>query len=258
MVDPTRPGSVPPRERDLIDRIARLEQTVQELQARDMTHSTVGQGGTFRGFYDNGGLMFTYGADKDDLDANGKGVRKVRVNYASNGKRAFHIGPGNPKVNELEQLQIRDQNDKQVFATDGYAGYGLAEPSFQHLLVPIYGLNWVAGTPQVGASAESFFYNAAVWSKIQVRNYAGGVTAMAGRLRVTNGDGDFVQSSLSVATAANGFISRIVLIPADFINAQNCRAEWIMTPTGSGTADVWPRMCKGVSKAFYDIDAGDQ
>lgn len=256
MADPTRPGSVPPRERDTNDRIAKLEAQVRELMARDMTHSTVGQGGTFRGFYDNAQLMFTFGADIDD-----NAIRKVRINYSSTGTRAFQVGPGNPNTNppEVEQLQIRDLANKQVFATDGYAGYGLAEPSFSHLLCPIYGLAWVTGVEQVGARAESFFYNAALWSKIQVRNFAGGVTAMSGRLRVTNGvTGDTVTSSSSVAVGANSSITRIVLLPADFINAQNSSAEWLLTPTGSGTADVWPRMCKGVTKSFYDIDANDQ
>jgi hypothetical protein len=251
MVDPVRPGAVPPRERDTNDRIARLEAQVRELLARDMTRATVGQGGTFRGFYDNGQLAFTFGKDIDD------GIRKVRMNYASNGKAAFQVGPGNPAVNEAEQLRLNDQTGARMFATDGLAGFGLAEPSFQHLLVPIYGLNWVAGVDQVGASAQSFFYNAALWSQIQVRNYSG-VTAMAGRLRVTNGDGEFVESSTTAAAGANTTLRRMVLLTPAFINKQNCKAEWILTPTGSGTADVWPRMCKGVTLSYYNINAGDQ
>lgn len=254
MVDPTRPGSVPRRENDVNDRIAKLEEQVRELLGRDLHSATVGQGGTFRGLYDNGQLAFSFGKNKID------GVRKSTLYWPTNGNLAFQIGPGNPNSNppEIEQLQIRDQASRKLFATDGLAGYGLAEPSFQHLLVPIYGLNWVSGVPQVGASAESFFYNAALWSKVQVRNFAGGVTAMTGKLRVTNGDGDYVESTTTTAVATNSTLTRIVLLPASYINAQNCRAEWILTPTGSGTADVWPRMCKGVTKSFYDIDTNDQ
>lgn len=254
MVDATRPGSVPPRENDVSDRIAKLEAQVRELLARDMHNATVGQGGTFRGVYDNAQLAFSFGRDKID------GVRKSVIYWPSTGKVAFQVGPGNPNSSppETEQMQLRDQSNSKIFATDGLAGYGLAEPSFSHLLVPIYGLNWVSGVPQVGAAAESFFYNAALWSKIQVRNYAGGVTAMDAKLRVTNADGDYVESSATGPTGTNATVRRMVLLPATFINAQNCRAEWILTPTGSGTADVWPRMCKGVTKSFYDINAGDQ
>lgn len=247
-----RPGPVNQPDTGVNERIARLEALVDELQRRDMNRATVGQGGTFRGYYDNGQLAFTFGEDIDD------GVRKVRINYPSTGLQALQIGPGNAAVNEAEQFQLRDQSNKKMFATDGIAGYGLAEPSFQHLLAAIYGLNWVSGTPQVAAQANSFFYNPALFSTIQVRNFAGGVTAMAGKLRVTDGNGTFVESSTTPAVGANTLLQRIVLLPASFMNAQNCKAEWIMTPTGSGTADCWPRTCRGVSKSYYDTDTADQ
>jgi hypothetical protein len=155
-------------------------------------------------------------------------------------------------VGEAEQFRLRDQSNKNVFATDGLAGYGLAEPSFQHLMVQTPGLNWVSGVAQPATVAFTFFYNPVVYSQVLVRNYAGGVTAMAGKLRVTDGDGNFVESSTTAASGANSTFSRVVLIPASMINAQNCRVEWILTPTGSGTAEAWPRTCRGASKSFYD------
>lgn len=254
MVDQVRPGSVPPRQNDVNDRIRALEEQVRELQAKNMDNATVGRGGTFRGYYDNGQLSFSFGRDKED------GIRKAKFYWPSTGREAIQIGPGNPNAPspELEQWRLNDQNGKRMYATDGIAGYGLAEPSLGYFMVPTYGLNWVSGVAQPATVAFSFFYNPALLSAVQVRNFAGGVTAMAGKLRVTNADGDYVESSTSAAVGANSTITRILLLPASFMNAQNCRAEWIMTPTGSGTADVWPRQCQGVSKALYDISAGIQ
>jgi hypothetical protein len=243
-----RPGTLSQPDTDQNARIARLEQMLEELQRKDMNRATVGQGGTFRGYYDNGQLAFTFGEDIDD------GVRKVRMNYASNGGVAFQVGPGNPAVDEPEQFKLVDQAGNKVFATDGLAGYGLAEPSFQHLMVQTPGLAWVSGVAQPATVANTFFYNPVVYSQVLVRNFAGGVTAMAGKLRVTDGSGNFVESSSSAAVGGNATISRVVLLPASYINAQNCRVEWMMTPTGSGTADVWPRTCRGTGKAFYDFN----
>lgn len=246
-----RPGAVAQPDQGLIDRIRRLEAIVEEQQRRDMNRATVGQGGTFRGYYDNGQLMFTYGEDLDD------GVRKVRMNYASTGGVAFQVGPGNPTAGEAEQFKLVDQSGNNMFATDGVAGYGLAEPSFQHLMVQTPGLTWVSGVAQPATVAFTFFYNAAIYSQVLVRNFAGGVTAMAGKLRATDGLGNFVESSSTTASGANSTLQRVLLIPESMINQQNCRVEWILTPTGSGTADAWPRSCRGVSKAYYDIDVGD-
>jgi hypothetical protein len=105
--------------------------------------------------------------------------------------------------------------------------------------------------------ANTFFYNAVVYSQVLVRSFDGGVTAMAGKLRATDGSGNFVESTNTPALGANATHSRILLLPETFINAQNCRVEWIMTPTGSGTAEVWPRTCRGVSKALYDADVAE-
>lgn len=251
MPDPVRPGVVPTPNRSMEDRVRALELALEAQNRKDMTNSTVGQGGTFRGFYDTGGVMFTFGADKDD-----DGIRKVRVNYALSGRKALQIGPGNPKVEEPEQLQILDQAGNKIFATDGFAGYGLAEPSFSYAMYSIPGLNYVAGVEQAATISQSFFYNPGVWSQIFVRAFTGTVTSLSCRLRVTNGQGETVTSS-AWAAGANSFATRIVLLPSNFINNQNAKAEWLVTSTGAGTAEVGVRMCKGTSKFFYDVDTGD-
>jgi hypothetical protein len=252
MVDPVRPGVVPTPDRNLEDRVRRLEQLIEEMGRRDMTNSTVGQGGTFRGFYDNGKEMFTFGQDRRD------GIRKLRMNYYTTENEAVQIGPGNPKVNEVEQFRINDQSGAGLFATDGYMGYGIVEPSLQFLLCPIYGLAWVNGVEQEGAKAVAKIYHATVVSTIQVRNFAGGVTAAAARLRVTAGDGSTYTSSSATGLAANSSVTRIVRVPAKVINMQNCSISWLLTTTGGGTMDVWPRECRGEGGLFYDINPGFQ
>lgn len=247
-----RPGAVAQPDAGLIDRIRRLEVLVEELSRKDMNRATVGQGGTFRGYYDNGQLAFTFGEDIDD------GVRKVRINYASNGKMALQIGPGNPSVDEPEQFKMRDQAGNQVFATDGYAGYGLAEPSLTYMMGPVDSFARTNGVEDFAAESRAFFYNPAVWSRIRISSLAGGITGGTARLVAIDGAGVTQVSSSSFAFGAGiSSITRIILLPANMINAQNCVLQWKITPTGSGTLACWPLMCKGTSKSFYDINVGD-
>lgn len=243
-----RPGPVAQPDQGLIDRIRGLEQVVSELQKRDMNRATVGQGGTFRGFYDNGQLAFTFGEDIDD------GVRKVRMNYASNGRVAFQVGPGNPLVDEPEQFKLVDQAGNKVFATDGLAGYGLAEPSFTYLMGPIDSFARTTGVEDFLAESNAFFYNPGVFSSIRITNMAGGITGASVRLVAIDGGGiTQVSSSSSVIGAGISVVQKVILLPPEMINAQNCKLQWKITPTGSGTLQGWPLMCKGVSKSFYDV-----
>jgi len=256
MVDSTRPGQVPPRERDQNDRIARLEVQVAELLGRDMTNATVGQGGTLRGLYDNGQLAFSFGRNRDD------GVRKSTLYWPSTGKEALQIGPGNPNTNppELEQLRFRDQANNILFGTDGVAGYGFVEPLLDYTMYPIAGLNYVAGVPQACCQAQSFFYNAALWSSILVRNFTGTITSLTLQLQLRHSDGSIaaVQSSTATGVVANSTIRKVIAVPEPYISSQFTYLEWLITANGNGTVDVFPRMSRGVSRAFYDIIAGDQ
>lgn len=254
MVDPTRPGSVPPRERELTDRIAKLEEQVRELLARDMRNATVGQGGTFRGLYDNGNLAFSFGRNKDD------GIRKSTIYWPSTGREAFQVGPGNTAVGEPEQLRFRDQANNILFGTDGLAGYGFVEPLLDYTMYPIAGLNYVASVPQACVQAQSFFYNAALWSSLLVRNFTGTITSVTLQLRLRHSNADIpaVVSSATAGVVANSTIRKIVPVPEEYISAQYTYGEWLLTANGAGTVDVYPRMCRGTSKAFYDIAAGDQ
>lgn len=256
MVDSTRPGQVPPRERDSNDRIARLEAQVEELLKRDMSNATVGQGGTFRGLYDNGQLAFTFGKDKTD------GVRKSAFYWPSTGGEAFQIGPGNPNINppEAEQMRFRDQSGRILFGTDGVAGYGFVEPLLDYTMYPIAGLNYVAGTPQVACQAQSFFYNAAIWSSILVRNFTGTITQVTLQLQLRHSNTDIpaVQSSASAGVNANSSIRKTIAVPAAYISSQFTYLEWLLTANGAGTVDVFPRMNRGVSRSAYNLNAGDQ
>lgn len=251
MADPTRPGSVPPRERDTNDRIAKLEQQVSELLARDMTNATVGQGGTFRGIYDNGQLAFTFGKDRDD------GVRKAKFLWPSTGKEAFQIGPGNPNTNppEAEQMRWRDQSGNIVFGTDGVAGYGFVEPLLNYPAYAIPGLNYVAATPQQCTECQSFFYNAAIWSQIRVRAFTGTITSVTAELRLRHSDGTSFSSSATAAISANGTANRMILVPESFISEQFTYCDWWLTANGAGTVEVWPIQQRGVSRVYYDIRA---
>lgn len=256
MVDATRPGQVPPRERDQNDRIARLEAQVNELLGRDMTNATVGQGGTFRGLYDNGQQAFSFGRNKDD------GVRKSTLYWPSTGREAFQVGPGNPNISpvEPEQLRFRDQANNILFGTDGVAGYGFVEPLLDYTMYPIAGLNYVAGVPQAACQAQSFFYNAAIWSSILVRNFTGTITSVTLQLQLRHSDGSIaaVQSSATAGVAANSTLRKVIAVPELYISSQFTYAEWLVTANGNGTVDVFPRMSRGVSRSFYDISAGDQ
>lgn len=247
-----RPGAVAQPDQGLIDRIRRLEAVVEELSRRDMNRATVGQGGTFRGYYDNGQLAFTFGEDIDD------GVRKVRMNYASNGGVAFQVGPGNPVVGEAEQFKLVDQSGNNMFATDGLAGYGVAEPSFTYLMGPVDSFARTNAVEDFAAECNAFFYNPAVYSQIRISNLAGGITGGSARLVAIDGAGITQVSSSSFTFGAGiSLVGRVILLPEAMINAQNCKLQWKITPTGSGTLACWPLACKGVSKSFYNTDVSD-
>lgn len=256
MVDATRPGSVPPRERELTDRIAKLEEQVRELLARDMRNATVGQGGTFRGLYDNGNLAFSFGRNKED------GVRKSTLYWPSTGREAFQIGPGNPNTNppELEQMRLRDQSNNILFGTDGVAGFGFVEPLLSYSCFAIPGLNYVAGVEQQCTEGQVFLYNAAMWSQIRVRAFTGTITSVTARLRLRHSDPDIpgITSSVSAATAANGTITRVIALTEPYINAQFTYCDWWLTANGAGTVEVWPIQHRGISRVYYDISAGVQ
>lgn len=254
MVDQVRPGSVPPRERELTDRIAKLEEQVRELLGRDMRNATVGQGGTFRGLYDNGQLAFSFGRNKDD------GIRKSTLYWPSTGKEAFQIGPGNPNITppELEQMRFRDQAGNVLFGTDGIAGYGFVEPLLSYSSFVIPGLNYTAGVEQQATEGQAFFYNAAIWSSIRVRAFTGTITSVTARLRLRHSDPDVAPvTSSSVTLAANSVARRVVPVPEEYISSQFTYCDWWLTANGTGTIEVWPLQHRGISRAYYNIAASD-
>lgn len=255
-IPPVRTGPVAPPDQGVMDRLAYLERVVDELQRKDMRNATVGQGGTFRGLYDNGQLAFSLGKDKTD------GVRKSTLYWPSTGKEAFQIGPGNQNIipPEAEQMRWRDQSNNIVFGTDGVAGFGFVEPLLCYSSFAIPGLNYVAGVEQQCTEGQGFFYNAAMWSSIRVRAFTGTITSVQARLRLRHSDPDVpsISSSLSAATSANSVIRRAVALTEPYISQQYTYCDWWLTANGAGTVEVWPIQHRGISRSFYDINAGDQ
>lgn len=254
-IPPVKPGTVAQPDQGLIDRVRELERIVDELQRRDMRNATVGQGGTFRGLYDNGNAAFSFGRNKVD------GVRKSTLYYPSTGKEAFQVGPGNPNVNppELEQLRIRDQSNNVVFGTDGVAGFGFVEPLLCYSSFAVPGLNYVAGVEQQCTEGQAFFYNAAIMSQIRVRAFTGTITSVSVRLRLRHTDPDVPSIASSSATlTANSSARRVIALTEPYISTQYTYCDWWLTANGAGTVEVWPIQHRGVSRAFYDIAAGDQ
>jgi hypothetical protein len=248
-----RPGPVAQPDQGLIDRLRALEQVVSELQKRDMNRATVGQGGTFRGYYDNGQLAFTFGEDIDD-----DGVRKVRMNYASTGGVAFQVGPGNPNVDEPEQFKLVDQAGAKMFATDGYAGYGLAEPGLTYFMGAANPFARTSGVEDFVAESWAPFYNPVIYSTIRISNLSG-ITGGTVRLIAKDGAGiTQVSSSNGTIIAGTSIITKAILLPANMLNAQNTRVQWLATPVGSGTLQGWPMVCGGKTKIFYDSNPGLQ
>jgi hypothetical protein len=255
-IPPVRPGTVAQPDQGLIDRVRELERVVDELQRKDMRNATVGQGGTFRGLYDNGNAAFSFGRNKDD------GIRKSTLYWPSTGKEAFQIGPGNQNINppELEQMRFRDQANNILFGTDGVAGYGFVEPLLAYPQYAIPGLNYVAGVAQQATECQNFFYNAAIWSTIRVRAFTGTITSVSVQLRLRHSNADIapVVSSITSGVAANSAVRKAVAVPEEYISAQFTFCDWWITANGNGTVEVWPIMSRGISRTFYDISAGDQ
>lgn len=255
-IPPVRSGTVAQPDQGLTDRVRELERIVDELQRRDMTNATVGQGGTFRGLFDNGNKAFSFGRNKDD------GIRKSTLYWPSTGREAFQIGPGNPSTNppEAEQLRIRDQSNNIVFGTDGVAGFGFVEPLLCYACFAIPGLSYVASVEQQCTEGQAFFYNAAIWSTIRVRAFTGTITSVTARLRLRHSDPDVpaLTSSMSGATNANGVIRRAIALTEPYISSQFTFCDWWLTANGAGTVEVWPIQHRGISRAYYDIIAGDQ
>lgn len=251
-IPPVRPGSVSQPDTSVNDRIAALEALVRELQAKNMDNATVGQGGTFRGFYDNGQLSFTLGRDKAD------GVRKAKFYWPSTGKEAFQIGPGNQTIDppEQEQWRLNDQQGKRMYATDGIAGYGLAEPGLTYMLTQrfngIANATNTAGTEYEVATADAIFYNPAVLVQVLC------TASVAYTIRVAAFiDGDQVVTSSTDSYAAGGarYVTKIVLLPAEAMNRQNVKIKVLLTPGTTASTPVWPTICHGKSKSYYDISA---
>jgi hypothetical protein len=246
----TAPGSVPRDIDNLTKQVAELNRKVDELSRKNIDRATVGQGGRIRGLYANGNEAFLFGTDTAD------GISKFKVNY-SDGNPALRITPGSPLYGGVEQLVMFDRAQHRIMATDDLAGYGIVEPSLAIPMAEIAGLNFVAGVEQECAIARGFFYNPCFWSDLLITNYVT-MTGVSCRLKITDGTSSFFSSATTLSGSTPGTLSRMIIIPSDFINKQNCALSWLLTSTGSGTVRTVGMRCHGISRSLFNSAPGYQ
>lgn len=246
----TAPGSVPQPNDRLEQRIKQLENLVSELQRRDLSNATVGQGGRIRGLYKDGTQAFAYGTDPAD------GQNRMLMHYTT-GDTAIRITPGSPLYGSNEQLVIKDLAGHRVLATDDLAGYGLVEPSLALPMSETVGLNFVNGVEQECALALGFVYNPVFWCDLLITNYVT-MTGVSARLKITDGDTTTYSSAATLPPSTPGTLSRMIVVPSNYINAQNVRLSWLLTSTGSGTVRTVPRRCHGISRSLFNLSPGFQ
>lgn len=245
----TAPGSVPPNNDDLAKRLREVERRLDEMSRRNLDNATVGQGGRIRGLYKDGTQAFAYGTDPAD------GQNRMLMHYTT-GDTAIRITPGSPLYGAAEQLVIKDLANHRILGTDELAGYGIVEPIFANPMVPIPGLNMVAGVEQKVATCKAFFYQAAYWSDLLCTNFVT-MTGVSCRLSLSDGTTTFFSSATT--PAGNGSThGRFISIPSDFINKQNVELAWLATTTGSGTMAVAATRSHGISQALFVANPGFQ
>jgi hypothetical protein len=245
----TAPGSVPQPNDRLEQRIKALEKLVDELQRKDLSNATVGQGGRIRGLYKDGTQAFAYGTDPAD------GQNRMLMHYTT-GDTAIRITPGSPLYGSSEQLVIKDLANHRILGTDELAGYGIVEPIFANPMVAIPGLNMVSGVEQKVATCKAFFYQPAYWSDLLCTNFLT-MTGVSCRLSLSDGTNTFFSSATT--SAGNGSThGRFISIPSDFINKQNVELAWLATTTGSGTMSVAATRSHGISQALFVANPGFQ
>ncbi len=245
----TAPGSVPQPNERLEQRIKKLEGIIEDMQRRDLSHATVGQGGRLRGLYKDGTEAFSYGTDPVD------GQNRMIQRYTT-GQTAIRITPGAALYGGAEQMVIQELSGKRVLATDDVAGYGIVEPSFANPMVPIPGLNMVNGVEQKVATCKAFFYQAAFWCELLCTNF-NVMTQVSVRLSLSDGVTTFFSSS-SGPFGGGATHTRFISIPAAFINKQNVELAWLATSTGSGTMTVAGTRNHGISRALFNLNPGLQ
>ena len=180
--------------------------------------------------------------------ANGQPVSNLTVGTGA-GQTIISTRPG---YSNNQTLTIYDLSGRPHFGTDELAGYGLSAPIYTYFMGLIPGYTFTSGVEREIARSEPFLYNPAWITRILIKNLVT-MTSLSIRFVVTSG-GVSVASSPATVTG-DTFVTRIVLLPASFMNAQNVVGQWLVTPNATGTVEGYPVISAGRSKAAYDIDS---
>jgi hypothetical protein len=222
------------------------QRQIDELGRRSTYPFSAGPGGTIQVY-----------PDPSIKDANGQPVVDTVMKYDT-GIAALSIKPGSPTYGSKQQMVMRDLAGNVVYRTDESAGYGLSAPFYHYFLsVQFEGTSSAsntAGTEYAVAESPTPFYNPALWCRALL-TMPTGVTWTA-RFLVT--DGTTTVSSTSTSYTNSAYVTKILLLPSNFMSNPNTKLQLLVKPGTTGSTVVYPGVCSGASKAFYDANVGFQ
>lgn len=217
------PGVIFPPITALEQRITALEAKLDAVSRRDLTNAVVGQGGTFRATLEAGGVD------------------------------VLSIKPGLPQFGSKQQMTLRDGQGHATYRTDELAGYGLSTPLYSYTMgVTFEGSNATtnaAGVEVKVAECPAAFYNPAVYARALV-TIPNGVN-WSYRFIVVDGAGTSVNSTSS-SVSNSQYVQKALLLPPSFMDNQTTKLQLLITPATATGFTVFPGVCVGAAKSFYD------
>jgi hypothetical protein len=195
--------------------------------------------------------------DPTIVDANGEPVVDWTLSYGD-GTPAISVKPGLPKYGSKQQMALYDLAGNVVYRTDESAGYGLSAPLYNYTLGVLFAgtssASNTSGTEVAVAESATPFYNPAIYARALVTM----PTAVTWSARFIVTDGTTTVTSSSISLTASQYVQKVLLLPSNFIGIQNTKLQLLVTPGTTGSTVVYPGVCGGVSKSFYDINTGYQ
>jgi len=209
-------------ERKLDDANARMD----ALQNRTLRNSIVGQGGSFRGTVVDGGA------------------------------NVIEIGKGSEFYGSKQVMKMRDIGGRLMYQHDEVAGYGLSAPLYGYPMYTIPGVSAASGVASEFARSEAFIYNSVWYVKVLIRNMTGLATSWSVVFKASSpGLPDFTTSAF-VYTGGATYMTRFLLLPVEYMNAQTVTGQILATPNNTGALEVWPVVSAGRYKAYWDSNPG--
>ncbi|MEC3974730.1 hypothetical protein [Amycolatopsis sp. H20-H5] len=185
-------------------------------------------------------------------DTGAAGGANLTVNDGAGGPllRTF-TGAGGQKTSKLY-----DQSGHIMWGTDEVAGYGLSEPTLSYGMSTEIAGN---GNQSMGVNTENTVmvggvqaYNPAVLCSITIytliTNYDFRVTAQSGATTVS--------TSITTGLNSTSAITKMLLLPATFMNAPVTLRALVTPRSASGTAWVSCSGAYGIGKGYYDLNPG--